>query len=582
MLKSQIDPRVLRDRAGGVVFARGQQYVTDGRVHLRRHDGTSVDADVVGSETYEVEIEAVGRGISAGCTCPFAEDGHFCKHMVATVLCWLEAEPGDRPLGSETPGHDAPPELDGDVDPTGQQDGQAQLRSFLAAQPTERLVELLLEAGRRDPMFAARLAVEAGGEGRPGGARGSALDELPLRRALVDAVSIEDFIDYGEAWDYFWGIGEVLDAVDDLTDAGFAPSAARLALFAMELLDEFGGGVDDSGGGLVEAIARIEEIHLRASRHDDVDVEALAETLLHHAVTSDYDVFYDAPAQYAGILGESGLRHYRSLVEQRWREVPDGLGPYDGDRFALTHLREQAAEALGGANLLLEVLRETENGPYDTLRIAQLLHREGRAQEALDCLEKALEAGTRDGRLKELAAEIHREAGRVDAAGQLLWENFTDRPGDLTYRALKVGTRDDFARWREQAITVLQAPEHDVRGRDWTALVSALLGEGDVDRAWEAALEGGCRGDLWLRLARERAREHPAEALPVLLQEANRAIEAKQRRAYREAAVLLVEARKLAERSDGVEAFHARVQALREQHRNRPALQDELTRARLP
>ena len=123
-------------------------------------------------------------------------------------------------------------------------------------------MELLLEAGRRYPMFEARLAVEAGGEGRPGGARGSALDELPLRRALVDAVFIEDFIDYGEAWDYFWGISEKCSMRSTISPTpGFAPSAARLALFAMELLDEFGGGVDDSWAvDWSRAIARIEAI----------------------------------------------------------------------------------------------------------------------------------------------------------------------------------------------------------------------------------------------------------------------------------------------------------------------------------
>lgn len=170
----------------------------------------------------------------------------------------------------------------------------------------------------------------------------------------------------------------------------------------------------------------------------------------------------------------------------------------------------------------------------------------------------------------------------MDRAGQLLWENFTNQPGDVTYRALKNGTGDDFARWREQAIAMLQQPPGRAYRTDWSALVSALLWEGDVDRAWQAAHDGGCGQGLWLRLARDRAQEHPVEALPILLQEADRSIEGAQRSAYHHAASLLTEARSLAERSDGLEEFDRHVREVRERNRRRPALQDEFTRARLP
>lgn len=569
MQKAQISTSVLRDRVGDVIFERGRRYAAEGRVHLRRHDDVSVEADVAGSEVYEVEIEAADRGLAADCTCPFAEDGLFCKHMIATVLCWLEVE-SDADVGPRR-GADAGSE---DV-PEASAEEQS-LRTFLAQQDTAYLVDLLLEAGRRDPRFAARLAVEAGDSGR------SDLDEVPLRNALVDAFSVEDLVDFDAAWDYFWGIDEVLDEVDDLIDAGFAPSAAHLALFALGLLDEFGDMVDDSGGGLMDAIARIEEIHLRASQNHEVDVEALADTLVHHAVTSDYEVFYDAPAQYAEILGQEGLQHVRDLLEQRWRALPEGLDHFDDDRFAVTFLRERVAEVLGGAEMLLEVLQEGAASASDHLRIAQLLYREDRPQEALDRIDRGLEADGPDQRLNELAATIHREAGRVDRAGQLLWENFTNQPGDLTYRALKNGTGADFARWREQAIAMLQEPPHRAYRTDWSALVSALLWEGDVDRAWQAAHDGGCGQGLWLRLARDRAQEHPAEALPILLQEADRSIEGAQRSAYHDAASLLTEARSLAERSDALEEFTRRVREVRERNRRRPALQDEFTRARLP
>src|SRR5699024_466043 len=142
---------------------------------------------------------------------------------------------------------------------------------------------------------------------------------------------------------------------------------------------------------------------------------------------------------------------------------------------------------------------------------------------------------------------------------------------------------EDFARWREQAIALLQQPaDRGGHRTDFSALVAALLWEGDVDRAWQAAHEGGCGRGLWLRLARDRAREHPADALPIFLREADRSVAGAQRSAYRHAASLLVEARALAERSGGREEFALHVRQVRERNRRRSALQDEFTRARLP
>ena len=120
------------------------------------------------------------------------------------------------------------------------------------------------------------------------------------------------------------------------------------------------------------------------------------------------------------------------------------------------------------------------------------------------------------------------------------------------------------------------------RRQDWSDVVSVLLWEGETDAAWDAAGEGGCRPDLWLTVARERAEDHPADALPVLVREAERSLEGGNRSAYRQAATLLLEARRLAERSDGLEEFDDHVRRLRERNRRRPALQDEFTRARLP
>lgn len=574
MQKSDIVVSTFRDRVGEVVFERGRRYAEQGRVRLQHHGPTGAEAVVAGSENYLVEIEAADRGLAGSCTCPFAEDGHFCKHMVATVLRWT-AEAVGREAADGDADHE---EADDDVPVGGTIDDEDTLQGFLAEQPVGWLVDELLDSAERDPLLRARLLVASGAPAE------TAFNETLVQQDLVNAFSVEGFVGYREAGDYFWGIGQALEEVDQLVDEGFAASAARLALFALDLVEEFGGHVDDSDGGLQAVIEQIEEIHLRASGAARRDPEKLAATLVERAIASDYEVFYSAARAYAEILGERGLAAYRDLVETRWRELPAERDRFDADRFSVTFLREQVAEAIGGADALVDVLREDVESGYDHLRIARVLHREGRGEEALEWIGRGLEADDPDSRLRKLAAGIHGEAGRMEQAGELLWENFEEQPGIATYRELSGGTGADFPRWRDRALAVLKglsSGEH-ARRQDWSDVVSVLLWEGDADSAWDAAGEGGCRQDLWLALAHERARDRPSDALPILLREADRSLEGGSRSAYRHAAALLREARGLAERVDGLKEFDQHVRQVRERNRRRPALQEEFTWAGLP
>ncbi|HEX3590369.1 MAG TPA: hypothetical protein VHV74_12120 [Pseudonocardiaceae bacterium] len=106
--------------------------------------------------------------------------------------------------------------------------------------------------------------------------------------------------------------------------------------------------------------------------------------------------------------------------------------------------------------------------------------------------------------------------------------------------------------------------------------------EGDSDAAWQAALNGGCRDDLWLRLARERAGTVPGDAIPILLAAADQAVGHKNRDSYRNAARLLSEAGELFVEGDRAQDFTSHLAALRTAHRAKRALREELDKAGLP
>lgn len=560
MVAVEVSERSVRKLADPRSFERGEKYFAAGRVRRVTVDGTTVSATVDGTRAYRVRLDVTRGGLRGRCSCPYGAEGVFCKHCVAAALAWLGqggrvGEPRPKPLPDK------------------------QLRSFLLGSDREWLVDQLMAAAKSDKVLRARLAVAAGDN------TNSAFDDREIREKLERAIEIADYIDYGAAYGYFEYVGEALDAVAELVDGGFPDAAISLAEYALELLEGAADRVDDSDGGLRDAIARAEEIHLAACEAGTPDPVELAERLLARALASDYEVFLDVLPAYEQVLGISGLARYRELVEQAWHALPPKrANDYSGRRFTVTHLMENLAESSGGADALIDVLARDVSSGYDALRIAERLCADGREEEALTWLERGLSDFEPDSRLRDLAAEIHLRAGRRDRAGEMLWATFAQHPTLDGYRALREATAEDFPAWRERAL-VLLADTPPAKNPWWpgrSTLVEILLDEGETDAAWQAAVDGGCAEDLRLRLARARAKAHPADAIPVLLRAADHAIDRRNRDSYRIAAGLLTEAESLFTRCRRSAEFDDHLTALRHTHRTKWALRQELDHARLP
>jgi hypothetical protein len=555
----EFSERSVRKVADPTSFERGEAYFAAGRVRRVTVDGTAVRAVVDGTHAYRVRLDLTPRGLRGRCSCPYAAEGVFCKHCVAVALAWLErggavGEPRRKPLSDK------------------------RLRSFLRTCDHAWLVDQLLAAAASDRVLRARLEVAAGAEGS------DAFDDGELRERLELAIEIGDYVEYGAAYGYFRQVGEALDAVAGLVAGGFPDAAITLAEYALELLEGAAERVDDSDGGLSEAIARAEEVHLAACEAGTPDPAELADRLVARALDSDYEVFLDALPAYTRVLGAAGLARYRELVEQEWQALaPKRPDDYGGRRFAVTHLMEGLAESTGGADAFVDVLARDVTSGYDVLRVAERLCADGRDDEALGWLERGLADFEPDPRLRELAAQIHGRADRRGEAGAMRWANFADRPTLDGYRALRDATAEDFPAWRARVLALLgdTPPATVPRWPGRSTLVEILLSEGESDAAWQAAVEGGCAEELWLRVARVRAETHPADAIPVLLRAAERAIDRRDRAAYRVAAGLLTEARQLSTRCAHDDEFRDHLAALRHTHRTKWALRQELDQARL-
>ena len=110
-------------------------------------------------------------------------------------------------------------------------------------------------------------------------------------------------------------------------------------------------------------------------------------------------------------------------------------------------------------------------------------------------------------------------------------------------------------------------------------LIETLLGLGLDDRAWQSAQGQDLDTQLWGRLVIVREKRDPVSVLPVLRQPIANDLEVADARNYKSAARRLKQLRKamVAAGTDG--GFEGIVSELREQHKRRPRLLEELRRA---
>ncbi|MBQ0071326.1 MAG: SNF2 helicase associated domain-containing protein, partial [Spirochaetales bacterium] len=75
-----------KERFSVTILQRGFDYFRKGRVRNLLQTGNAYSADVVGSETYFVQtVLQEGKVSGLKCNCPYAEDGHYCKHEAALL-----------------------------------------------------------------------------------------------------------------------------------------------------------------------------------------------------------------------------------------------------------------------------------------------------------------------------------------------------------------------------------------------------------------------------------------------------------------------------------------------------------------
>ncbi|MBI1971300.1 MAG: SWIM zinc finger family protein [Candidatus Wildermuthbacteria bacterium] len=70
------------------IFLRGVEYAKQDRIHNLELHAKKLRAFVQGSERYEVEFRQGPKYAKGSCTCPYALNEDYCKHVVALAVAW--------------------------------------------------------------------------------------------------------------------------------------------------------------------------------------------------------------------------------------------------------------------------------------------------------------------------------------------------------------------------------------------------------------------------------------------------------------------------------------------------------------
>ncbi|WP_061167583.1 SWIM zinc finger family protein [Caballeronia hypogeia] len=499
-------------------FARGRAYFHDGAVsRLDERDGV-LRASVNGTSAYSVEFK-VGRDdeLAFACDCPVGQKGTLCKHLVAVALSWLESS--DAVVSNLD---DIVPMRAGKRRKTSEE----VIGEYVATLSDEAMRELLLDAVERDMVLRDKLLFAA---------RAASADDLPSMKAAVrDATRIGRPLDWRESGAYGDGLFSLADALRQRLQGAAASQVVELAELAIAGVEKSLEQIDDSNGGVMPGILQLAAVHLEACKQTSPDPVKLADRLFRYQSEGAWDTFYDVLPKYAEPLGERGMRRYRALVEEAWRQFPsllpkDGLRrSFDGNRTRIEHAAISLAEFDGDLDEQVAIRQKDLSAPYRYLLIAEICAQNGRYDEGLDWARQGLAAFKEpDRRLLDFCVTEYLRRGDSVDANLYAWVRFEQRLDAEGFAALMEVARATHSvdQARERAFSLLWALVEKEEAsaaasksvwyhpRSRTAIVEIFLASKDYENAWQAFAGGAVATNLWATMASIRAKTHPRDAI---------------------------------------------------------------------
>lgn len=563
MIDTLLTKQHLLALAGNTIFARGEAYFNSGAVDRLRLRNGKLHATVEGSDDYKVMLWADNDGLDYDCSCPMGLEGACCKHVVATGLAWDSSRRNK----------------DNNTDVL--EDDTALINNYLLKQSKETLANWLLDQCDNDEALYQDLKLRA--------LRTTPSTDIKvLKQAVREALSVRGFVDYRNMRETVRRARTALSMLEALLADRQTAIAAELADYAMQCGIKSYTNMDDSSGNFGDLLHSFSELHLRAYTEAGTDYPLQAKAFYKLKSLDDWGFF--AFSDYAPLLSEKEYKVYRKLAETKWAKVPAGK-PHDNDspgslfmdHYHITAVMEELARYENNIDELIQIKSRDLTLPYHFLAIAELLHADGRHDEALDWAERGNAAFPHhpDSRLVEfLCGEYQRRKNHL-AATNIAWRYFEQSPRLETYKLLKrcAEKNKDWPARRKSAIAHLGKLDISRRGaqgktRNWqwqpggsSTLIEIYHWEKEIEQALCTARKHGATQDQWLRLAQTCEKDHPRDAAEIYRNQLNDIVKRMGNEAYDRGAAIVKTVHQLMQRSKQTNEFNVWLAGVRAEHK---------------
>lgn len=337
---------------------------------------------------------------------------------------------------------------------------------------------------------------------------------------------------------------------------------------------------DDSSGIIGDAVRRLLVLHPKVAAAASPPPATLVTWLLDFQFDGRQDYFEVDIVDYAPALGAAGVERYRAALaarEQALGPLPTGEYVFSShERFALDHNARRFAVLDRDVDAIIRTHARDR-------KVAAWLHDAARALEEIGEIDLAIgwarQASEHTPWHQALRAAEHwcelLAAHRLDELLAARWRVFEQHPSSSTAATLHRAAGTAWPQYRDRVFITL-AP------RPREAVLFVLLTLDDPAQAWQLADDLGLTDDdVWERLVKAYEPIDPGATLPVYTRLVQAELQQTGAQHYQRAARRLKKMRTLAARVDRVEEIDELVAELREQHRRRPRLLQELDRAGL-
>ena len=241
------------------ILKRGYEYYKNGCVENISIQEDLITADIIGTKTYKAYIEIEDDILlDAGCSCPYASDGIYCKH-IAALLYHINDEDINKVNTNNSKNQD--------------------LYSIIKQIDKTKLEKFLVELLTKDKNVYDEFRLKFNNL-----FPNLTLNEYKgrINEAIITSAGRDGFIDYYESWDYTREMYKIANEADTLVDNGNYELAFDIVSSILDTIPNT--DIDDSNGSTGEVAETCIEIIKRILEYVLTKKDKLAKKILEYII----------------------------------------------------------------------------------------------------------------------------------------------------------------------------------------------------------------------------------------------------------------------------------------------------------